>query len=89
MFSEPGEKGDDDAFADQITRIKTPVIFGAEVMDTGDWAPFWPAEDRRADARTVNLGNDKVYRKYPLEINGQPSLAEITVSTAASPIWQI
>ena len=77
MFSEPSYYGDDEAFAAAMNRLKTPVVYGSQVKDA-DWGAFAPPI-KNAVHGAVNVGNDKVFRRYTPEVEGLPSLAERTL----------
>src|SRR4051812_34214255 len=82
VFPNPSYYNDDDAFATAINQIKTPIIFGNQVTADSDWDPFAPKAIKDPTFGAVNLGNDKIYRRYPPELNGQSSLAEAAVIKA-------
>lgn len=82
VFPNPSYYGDDPAFAQAMNKLHTPVVYGSEVSDVGDWGPFAPKEIKQPTFGAVNLGNSKIYRAYPPELSGQPSLAEMSAVLA-------
>lgn len=89
LFSETSayqdRTGDDDAFAEAIKNVKIPVIFGAMVTADGAFGRFAPPVAGPTFG-AVNVGDDKVYRRYPPEVFGQPSLATAAVSALHQPL---
>ncbi len=86
--------GDDDTFADALNSLKSPVIFGATANPPpdappttapatapGTWEHFAPPV-KNPTFGAVNVGNDKIYRRYQTTVNGLPSLALATVKAA-------
>ncbi len=82
IFPNPSYYGDDDAFAAAMNKIKTPVIYGSRVEIDSTWQNFAPQKISNPTFGVVNLGDDKMYREYPPELDGEASLAEITAVSA-------
>jgi len=85
LFSETSayqdRTGDDDNFADVIKVAKIPLVFGAMVSSDasyGRFAPPVPAPTFGA----VDVGDDKIYRRYPPLVFSRPSLALAAVTAA-------
>lgn len=92
LFSETSayqdKTGDDELFAEAIGQVKTPVVFGSSVAADGSWGHFAPPI-KGARFGAVNVGQDKIYRRYLPRVNGRASLAtaaaEAAGGTAALP----
>jgi len=82
IFPNPSYYGDDDAFAAAMNALKAPVIYGSQVQPDGSWQSFAPQKISGPSFGAVNLGADRMYRAYPPELNGQPSLAEMATVSA-------
>ena len=82
IFPNPSYYGDDGAFAAAMNKLKVPVIYGSQVQPDGSWQSFAPEKIVSPNFGAINLGQDRMYRAYPPELDGQPSLAEMATVSA-------
>jgi adenylate cyclase len=73
--------GDDDTFAELMGQVKAPVVFGSMVSPDGAWGHFAPPV-KTPTFGAVNLGDDKIFRRYTPPTNGRPTLALAALKAA-------
>jgi adenylate cyclase len=74
IIKEEEGDGDDVLFAAGVNQAKSPVVFGSIVTADGNWGRFAPPVTRPTFG-AVNVGNDKIYRRYQPQVFGKKSLA--------------